>query len=149
MITDLQEILTNKLKNQFPSATCLAYSETLFDDTDNFLSFNAPAIFVVILPQLFNLTPKEKEIFDCRLGWGVVVVTDQTSQEEGVKSGWDLTEKVCSFLKQSRITHRESVWQLEQISCSRQERVDRTGTPTGAYYWPITYSQLYNYDDRL
>lgn len=149
MITDIQNLLTQKLQNNFPSVKCYAYAETLFEDTDNFLSYNAPAIFIVILPPQYNLTQEERNLWDCRLSWGVIITTDQTSQEEGVKEGWDLSEKVSEFLSGNRIDMSGISWRLDQFSFAKQERKNRDGTPTGVYYWPLTFTHLYNYDNRI
>ena len=148
MITTLQDLYVKQLKRQFPALDFFAYNETLFEDTDQFASYNSPAGLLVILPTT-AIPGEEDQPWDCVLNWGLIIISERGGMSENVKSGWDYSEKIAAFIHRTCIFPTGATTPCLVTGISRHERKDLEGLPTGAYYWTITFSQKYRYDNSL
>ena len=136
----IRQAIIDHLKGKFPSMenSILAYTGMLDEDSDEQISYQAPAILVCVLP--IQEVPENIAPWELQAEIGLVVAMKAPGALERDKLGWDLTIKVAKecyrktwgispeFIRPSIIT-----------GIAKVERRNRDNTPSGLDYWTITF----------
>lgn len=144
-LDEMQQVYADKITANISGLNGYSYVESMYEDDDNFKSYQAPAAFISIV----NLGPMPEGAqipFDHEIFWGVVVVVDEGTAEDSYKDGWRLARAVAALFAGSCYVGQGQTGSMKINNVSRQERLDRNGVPVGTYYWTVLMSQVGRYE---
>lgn len=146
-VLGIQKVYADLITDRITGLNGYSYVETLFEDTEGFAGYNAPAALVVC-PSFTPLPEGVATIFDCVINWACVVVVEDGSAEDCYSQGWGFAEQVAALFNGNQPIRSSQTGSIKIDGVTRQERLDKEGFPLGTYYWIILFSQYYKYDNR-
>ena len=145
LLTELQNTVASQLKTILPSYEVVSYFESMFEDSDSFRAYSAPAALVVIS----DIAPNPNETpFDATITLGIVLVPESSTALDSHYLGWEASEKIAKFLR-GKTFDCKNIRNAKEIRIQKQERRDKEDSPTGLFYWQITWQHEMNYDNTL